>query len=188
MGNSSKRDARALTARSRRIQVVELRCKLGLTLQEIADRIGVHKSRVGAILDEVKAEMSAEAGETYRAWVMHGAAKDEARRLRMWNRIEERVEAGDLEAIAVGVKLIEKGEQLRAGVRRMMGIDAPQRAELTGKDGAPLEHKVEYDAVLSSLARIAASGGAGAAHPQPDAGGGAPPQALVALLGAAGAD
>ena len=138
MGNSSKRDARALTARSRRIQVVELRCKLGLTLQEIADRIGVHKSRVGAILDEVKAEMSAEAGETYRAWVMHGAAKDEARRLRMWNRIEERVEAGDLEAIAVGVKLIEKGEQLRAGVRKMLGIDAPQRIEATGKDGGPI--------------------------------------------------
>ena len=56
--------------------------------------------------------------------------------------------AGDPKAVAAAVKIMDR----RA---KYLGIDAPVRTELTGKDGGPIETKSGYDDLLTKLARIA---------------------------------
>lgn len=68
---------------------------------------------------------------------------------------------GDEKAAQVVIKAI-------ATNARIQGFDAPQKTELTGKDGGPMQVENAADDILSRLARIATGAGATADNPKPE--------------------
>ena len=140
MGNSVKRDKSLAATQEKRRQALELR-KRGLTYPQIAKAMGVALSNAHCFVQQAIADIPREpAGEVLLM---------ELERLdRMLAGMWPKAIAGNEKAVTAAVKIMDR----RA---RYLGIDAPVRAELTGKDGGPIETKSGYDDVLGKLARLA---------------------------------
>ena len=63
----------------------------------------------------------------------------------LWQIQYMNAQGGDVQALAGCMKIMER----RA---RMLGLDAPARTELTGKNGGPIETKTERDLTDEELA------------------------------------
>lgn len=134
----SKTDQKRLEALERQRKALELR-KFGVGFQAIADQLGY-----------------ADASGAYRA-VMAGLKKtlqepaDEVRKMELERldvamlAIQAQVRAGHLAAIDKWLKIMER----RA---RLLGLDAPAKAVVTGESGGPLEIHVTYEEPSSQAA------------------------------------
>ncbi|MGA7121197.1 MAG: hypothetical protein WBY94_13920 [Polyangiaceae bacterium] len=140
MGNSVKRDIASAKMQEQRRSALELR-KRGLTYPQNAKAMGLALSNAPKAVQQAIADIPKELAEDVRLL--------ELERLdRMLAGMWPKAVAGDPKAVAAAVKIMDR----RA---KYLGIDAPVRTELTGKDGGPIETKSGYDDLLTKLARIA---------------------------------
>ena len=143
-----------MTAAERKQRAVELR-KLGFTYQKIADQLGVSVSAahkmVMTALKELN-EKTVEGAEELR--------RLELERLDEWLlRIAQEIKNGNvLGAIDRGVRIMDRRAKL-------LGLDAPQRAEFAGPDGGPVEVEVARQRIESMLERRARAREAEARQP-----------------------
>lgn len=114
-----------VAAHERRLKCLELRIA-GKSLREIARETGygsvsgVHKAIAAALLDTLR-----EPAEDVRAL--------ELERLdAMWRKVWQRIERGDLAAVDRGLRIQDRRAKL-------LGLDAPTKQEVTGKDGEALQ-------------------------------------------------
>ena len=133
-----------LTAAERKQRAVELR-KLGFSFQKIADQMGIsqsgaHKMVVSA-LQELN-ERTVEGAEELR--------RLELERLDEWLlRIAQEIKNGNvLGAIDRGIRIMDRRAKL-------LGLDAPQRAEIAGPDGGPIEVADARERLLEMIERRA---------------------------------
>ena len=184
MGNTSGRDTRALTSQQRREQVCRLRAE-GLTLEEIGDRLDVHKSTIKrdvATAIAMAAEKTVEAALDLRKLDAEGIAEDLERTEYDLGRIDGRLDAldaqrgADGESLAVDpdtmrvltslidtkTKLIAKRTELRARRAKMFGVDEPDRVEST----------VRAEATPAEAMRLMQEQFKGDVGPKPDSDGG----------------
>ena len=115
-----------LSAAERRKQILKLR-RYGMPFSEIAEHVGCtpqycHKV-VRAYLDKLSDEMAEDVKQMRR---LEAERLDAAHRAAWPKAIK-----GDLRAIDRVLRIMERRAKL-------FGLDAPQRRELTGKDGTPL--------------------------------------------------
>ncbi len=148
-----------VTERERRAWA--LRTQHGLSHQQIADELGVERSTVTKLLgrmnsrlhktlekelEQRKAEQTAQLEHIFAEAI---GAWEESKPRAAVTRIDEEL-SGKGEAVA---ELIVRGDRsgfLKAAMqalgdaRKIWGLDAPAKAELAGKGGAPLTIRVEY--------------------------------------------
>jgi len=147
--NQTLANQKAIEVNERQRQAVELR-KAGVGFQRIADQLG-YKDASGAYR-AVRAALKKTLQEP----------ADEVRKLELerldvmlfgiWTQVRQ----GNQGAIDRALKIAER----RA---KILGLDAPTKAELTGKDGGPIEHSVDDDAARY-IADLIARGVKGAAE------------------------
>lgn len=124
MANSAKRDSRAIDVKERTRKALELR-KAGASYDQIAEKLGyadgsnVRRAVMGAI-EEITEEPAKE------------VLKLELSRLdAMLLGLYQKAKSGDAAAVDRVIRIMDR----RA---KYLGLDAPEKSELTGKDGAPL--------------------------------------------------
>jgi len=115
----------AAKTNSRRIIAAEA----GLSYQKIADHLGVSAPAVFKMVKSALRELNAETAETAEE-----VRRLELERLDEWQtRVAKDVQAGNvLPGIDRGIRLIDRRAKL-------LGLDAPQRNEISGRDGGPVE-------------------------------------------------
>jgi AraC-like DNA-binding protein len=150
------RGAELLKIEQRRAEVAKLRVK-AWTLKEIADHFGVSIGLIHSDLVAVTARTKGQANEAIQIErAMSLARNDVATKAIMGS-----VETGDVAAIDRLVKLDDR----RA---KILGLDAPQRGELSGPGGGPLEVEVN-PATAARLVREAFGERASQAAPEESA-------------------
>lgn len=148
----------------------------GHTLAEIGAKLGVHTS---AICRDIKAarqvwrEDAADAVESMVAEQLQKIDAVERRAMRAWERSTEDKEIVTQKVDAEGKREVTKRTEGQAGCpaflgiqldcieqrRKILGIDAPQRSEISGPAGGPIAI-VRADQISDDeLARIATGGG-----------------------------
>lgn len=124
VNNGSKTNASAIKAKERAAQAIQLRME-GLTFAKIADEAGYKSPQ--AAHDAVKRALDATIREPASELI-----KLELERLDvLWQIQYLNAQSGDVQALNACMKLMER----RA---RLLGLDAPEKRELTGKDGSEL--------------------------------------------------
>jgi hypothetical protein len=141
MGNTVKRDKLSAETQERRRQALDLR-KRGLTYPQIAKAMSVSLGTAHKLVQTAISDIPKELAEDVRLL--------ELERLdRMLAGMWPKAIAGDPKAVAAAVKIMDR----RA---KYLGIDAPIKAELTGKDGGqlapPLQIAIEAMIVLRDVA------------------------------------
>jgi hypothetical protein len=136
----------------RRDQVIDLRVA-GLTYRAIAQKLNVSLAVVHGDFDRAVRERPTEGIEQLRA------TADEILRAVLEGHVE-RARAGDDKSAHVVIKAV-------ATHAKIFGYEAPQKVEMTGKDGGPIETRAAQDELLSRIARIADATRAGSGNPEP---------------------
>lgn len=127
----------SLNARMNEKRAIDLR-QAGMTYAEIGEALGVTEKAAYEYVQRVLA-LTAQNREN----------ADEVRELelgrldKMQSRLWNRVLAGDHNADYLILKIMDR----RA---RMLGLDAPQRTEITGADGGPIEVSLDARAALAA--------------------------------------
>ena len=139
MAKQSKTSAQRLIGAEKRLQALELR-KCGATFAEIGKGLGISTQRAHKIVME----------ELERLAMLRLGNADELRRLEL-ERLEmasipvvNKVKRGDLQAALVWIKLSESR-------RKLLGIDAPARQEISGPNGGPIEVNDAREALRAKL-------------------------------------
>lgn len=185
-GNRSGRDRRALEGVERRTMVLELR-KSGLTNEAIGEKLGVSEAAIRKMIAKSLRDanlLEGVARDEYIKSELDSIDKDEQRAERMIARrlrtTSERTGSEtdpflpDKDAKVV-LAALESKRKCREERAKYLQLYAPERQEVTGKDGGPIETRVTQDELLSRIARLAAAAGAGTDHPKPDDAGGEKP-------------
>lgn len=110
----------------RRVEAAKLRAK-GWSLYEIARKLDVDPSTVWEYIRDYYKALNHEGEEAART----ARELDLDRLDRAIKGIEQAIDMGDPQAINALVRVLDRRAKL-------LGIDAPARSEVTGKDGAPL--------------------------------------------------
>jgi len=126
MAKQSKTSAQRVIGAEKRLKALELR-KCGATFSEIGKALGVSTQRAHKIVME----------ELERLGLQRIGTADELRRLEL-ERLEmasipvvSKVKKGDMRAALVWIKLSESR-------RKLLGLDAPVKAEVSGPGGGPI--------------------------------------------------
>lgn len=122
MGNQTKR----VNAHEDRLRALELR-QQGLSYRAIGAEIGKSSSQAHKYVARALQETTAEAVDDLRR--LEGERLDAAQ-YAIWPQVM----AGDVAALNGFIRLSERRAKL-------LGLDAPEKRELTGKDGEPLHPK-----------------------------------------------
>lgn len=110
----------------RRVEAAKLRAK-GWSLYEIAKKLDVDPSTVWEYIRDYYKALNHEGEEAART----ARELDLDRLDRAIKGIEQAIDMGDPQAINALVRVLDRRAKL-------LGIDAPARSEVTGRDGAPL--------------------------------------------------
>lgn len=122
--NGRKTSPETAAAKSKAAKALELRME-GKTFEAIASELKYNSKQ--AAYDAVKRSLDAITREPAQELL-----KLELERLDvLWGIQYLNAQAGDVQAMAACMKIMER----RA---RLLGLDAPEKKEVTGKDGAPL--------------------------------------------------
>lgn len=137
-GNGAKTSPETTAAKKRAARALELRME-GKTFAEIAKEVPYNSPQ--AAYDAIKRALDAVTREPAEELL-----KLELERLDvLWQIQYLNAQGGDVQALAGCMKIMER----RA---RMLGLDAPARTEVTGKDGGPIQTKTERDLTDEELA------------------------------------
>jgi hypothetical protein len=154
----SKASKTRVQAAKRHVEVLQLRLE-GLTFRQIGERLGFSEQRAHQLVTEELARLNAERAEQAAEVTRLELERLDALLAAVWDGASR----GEVGAIDRVLAIMNR----RA---KVLGIDAPERRELTGRGGRPLDVRLE-DLTDEELGRIAAGGGEGAAA---EAGGPAP--------------
>ena len=138
LSNNSKTSPETSRAKVRAAKALELRME-GKTFAEIAKEVPYNSPQ--AAHDAVKRALQAITREPAEELLKLDLERLDV----MWGIHYLNAQAGDVHALAACMKIMER----RA---RMLGLDAPARTELTGKNGGPIETKTERDLTDEELA------------------------------------
>lgn len=116
----SKSNPRALRARENRVQAVQLR-KLGYSTYYIADKLGVTHQAVSKMLGVALKELA----EEQRNSTEELRALENARLDHYLEKLDDRVEEGDIIAINTSIRISERRAKLN-------GLDGTQKIEHSG--------------------------------------------------------
>jgi DNA-binding CsgD family transcriptional regulator len=122
----SKSSAKSTIARERERQVVALK-KAGANFQQIADKLGITKPgayKAWKRVNEQLAKATREDAELLRAQQLE---RINDMLLGLWNKAA----SGDVQAVDRVVRLLERESKL-------LGLDSPQKKELSGPGGEPI--------------------------------------------------
>jgi DNA-binding CsgD family transcriptional regulator len=135
-----KNSPRMIAVHEKERQALELR-KAGATFDEIADALGMSKNGVWKAVTRALKSMTAEPAEELRS--LEVARLDTMQR-GLWNDARK----GKVAAVDRVIKISERRSKL-------LGLDAPTKAEVTGKDGAPINTGDPTPQLAASLIRQA---------------------------------
>lgn len=141
------------SARSAVLQEKALQARLrGLSHAGIANEIGISKTHahrlVTAALADARQKTADAADEALTVELLRLDA--------LWPENFDRARAGDVAAVHACMRIMERRAKL-------LGLDAPEKREVTGKDGVPLLPAKPTDLTDEQLAAIAAGSGTSAA-------------------------
>ncbi|MDR2562045.1 MAG: hypothetical protein LBC63_09785 [Holophagales bacterium] len=130
-----KQTAKAITAAKNRAKAIELRLQ-GHTFARIGETLKVTEGRAHQYVSEGLRELAALRLENTEAYVTLELGKlDE-----LEARANELMDGAEAPAAALGaMNMLLKIQERRC---RLLGLDAPVKAEITGKHGEPLAHGV----------------------------------------------
>ncbi len=132
--------SKRLQAAERKARIIELR-RAGYLLREIADEVGVSKQYCCRVIQRHLEDLAKELTDDVARLRWQEYERLEAALKAVWPQALE----GDLKATDRVIKIMEREAKL-------FGLDAPQRQEVTGRDGGPLE--VEGTGLASLLAVV----------------------------------
>lgn len=135
-----KSQTRAVQAHDKHMQALELR-KAGLTITEIAARVGLSRTQVHRVIDRLLKDTKAEAAEEIRTLEL---ARLDTAQVAIWAQVRQ----GNHGAIDRLLRIMERRAKL-------LGLDAPARQELTGADGgaiATTQHVFSHALVTAAFA------------------------------------
>lgn len=147
--NGAQTSPETAEAKIRAARALELRME-GKTFEEIAQEAGYNSRQ--AAYDAVRRSLAAITREPAEELLR----LDLERLDKMWGIHYLNAQAGDVQALAACLKVMERRAKL-------LGLDAPERKEVTGKGGAPLMPTSPHELTDDQLAAIAAGSGAAAA-------------------------
>jgi hypothetical protein len=135
MPTDSKTSHRICTAREDELQAFELR-KAGATYLQIGKQLGISKQKAydgvkRVLLETIK--ITTEEAVAVRALEID---RLDAMFLGLWPRAR----SGNEQAVAVALKIMERRS-------RLLGLDAPEKSEITGNDGAKLIESISVHLV-----------------------------------------
>lgn len=126
MSRTSDSGGRRVLARERERRAIELR-RAGQTYDAIAVELGCTRGAAFKVVQRVLVRLAAEAREDGEAVRAIELDRLDALHAIVW----EKAAAGDLAAVDRALRIAERRAKL-------LGLDAPVRRELTGRDGVPL--------------------------------------------------
>ena len=169
-----KQGAKTAEIEIRRAQAMRLRLR-GMTYRAIAAELGVNEKTafgdVAAVLERTREEANEDAG---RAIAMEVERLD-ALIASAWPSVE----SGDTAAI-------ETARRLGESRRKLLGLDAPTRQEVTGKDGKPIglaDPSAVAASILGTLAGLAPKRDTAGDPGKPSGDGNSSASSLLAILG-----
>jgi len=168
MGNTAKRDAREVVHTERQQKALELRLA-GATFQQVADKLGLsHRADARKLICkglELYRERRDDAAEDLVEKILETYAERRARCRVLRVAYYTKAVRGDLKAAGLLLDVDREEREGDRDVRKILGLDAPVRTELTGRGGGALAVEVlEPNAqLLDRLARLAPEGGEGEA-------------------------
>lgn len=119
-----KSQTRAVQAHDKHMQALELR-KAGLTITEIAARVGLSRTQVHRVIDRLLKDTKAEAADELRTLEL---ARLDTAQVAIWAQVRQ----GNHGAIDRLLRIMERRAKL-------LGLDAPARQEVTGANGTAIE-------------------------------------------------
>ena len=125
--DSGKLSSRQIVAAKKRAEALEYRLQ-GYTFEQIAQAIGCTQPRAWQLVDEALTAIKMEGLETARTLELMRLDAIQARHF--GNAV-----AGDMNASGMVLKVMERRS-------RLMGLDAPEKKEVTGKDGGPIQQNI----------------------------------------------
>ena len=128
-------DAARLATQEKREKALDLR-RAGASLRDIARALGVAHSTAKEYLDEAMADLQAAQNE--KAEATRAVELDRLERLHM--SLWPTATGKDTEPETRN-KAIDRLVRISERRSKLLGLDAPQRQELTGADGKPIENK-----------------------------------------------
>jgi hypothetical protein len=146
----SKNSKTRIAAAQRHTEALQLRLA-GLTYRQIGERLGYTEQRAHRVVTEELARLNAERAEQAAEVTRLELERLDALLAVVWPKAER----GEMGALDRVLAIMNR----RA---RLLGLDAPEKRELTGKDGRPLDVRLE-DLSDDELKRIAVSGSTGTA-------------------------
>ncbi len=140
-----KTTAAAITTAENRRKAVQLRLS-GLTFEEISDVMGLgNRGAAYALVRDALAATQQEIREDADRYVAEDLMRIERMIRAIWTGAIGRPESinpetgAKIAAVPPDLKAIDRVESLLARKSRLLGLDAPVRAELSGPGGAPVE-------------------------------------------------
>jgi AcrR family transcriptional regulator len=133
MAQGKRSAARKINIEERRHEALELR-KHGLSMREIAKRLGVG---VATIHEDIRQALASAIAENVKE--AESLRTLEIERLDMYlSSMEKKLREGDTAAITVALRIAEQRAKL-------LGLNAPERREITGDNGGAVENRVAID-------------------------------------------
>lgn len=129
----SKSSQRRLVAREREIRALDMR-KRGSTFREIGAELGVTTQAAHKAVTRVLDKLESKTFESAKAVVRLELERLDALTKALWDKAEK----GDVYSIDRLLSIMRRRADL-------LGLDAPTKLEHTGKDGGPIETKVDDD-------------------------------------------
>lgn len=153
MGKNAAIDADRLEKAIRNREILRLRIDERLDYATIGERFGITKQRVGKIIDSCIKVQTREKAETLRG--IEGVRLE-----RLQTKARKHTDSDDP---LVSLRGMEVEIKIHARRAKLFGLDAPERHEMTGADGAPIkvEDKTEVTAAVARAAMRQLFGGVG---------------------------
>lgn len=127
----------------------------GRAYHEIGADLGCSTAEAYELVKAARDASPREEAEDQRRLAAERLDAEIARCQAIQDTLQERVGQGDLDAIDRTLKATETKVHIEARRAKLLGLDAPTKAEVTGKDGAPLIDENAHATLLARLVSLA---------------------------------
>lgn len=158
-GRSAKQDAVSVVNQERRDKALALR-RSGATYAQIAKELDCSRSTANELFHQALAAIPKENAEAVLKLELERLDRDLRRCEAAQDMLEAKVRGGDVKAAKAMASMMVSSCRIQERRAKYLGLDAPTKQEITGKDGGPI---ITHDDILARIARVidaaAASGG-----------------------------
>lgn len=169
---SAKQDAKSVEVQERRDKALALR-RAGATYAQIGMELGCERQVANRLFHEALAAIPKENAEAVLKLELERLDRDLRRCEGVLDNLETKAKSGNIQAAGALAAILNSVRRIQERRAKYLGLDAPTKTEVTGKDGTPLidmEARVVLFAKLDGIAaRLAPEAGAGgeALNPKP---------------------